>query len=294
MEPIGASIEQAMAKLLPLLPPEVTKGIESAMAMSPEQRLEEKCRAANGSALSQKEREKSHILSCYSCDKCKNKGIVYFPSEGKMVIRQCACMSIRGSIMRANSSGLAETLKRCKFSNFREIVPWHTDVKRKVMEYAKNPVGWLYLAGQPGSGKTHLCTAALGRLIHTGMEARYMLWKNEGTALVGKVNSPEYQQELEPLLSVKVLYIDDFLKTERGESGRPVKPTTGHINLAFQIINSRYADRKLTILSSEHSIDEIISYDEALGSRIFEMAQKNAILLPWGPENNYRLRRDDE
>ena len=44
------------------------------------------------------------------------------------------------------------------------------------------------------------------------------------------------------------------------------------------------------IISTEKSIKEILMFDEAVGSRIVEMAQNNIITFPRGIENNYRLR----
>ena len=44
------------------------------------------------------------------------------------------------------------------------------------------------------------------------------------------------------------------------------------------------------IISTEKSLKEILMFDEAIGSRLIEMAQNNIITFPRGIENNYRLR----
>lgn len=76
----------------------------------------------------------------------------------------------------------------------------------------------------------------------------------------------EYQQIVEPLKMVRVLYIDDLFKTGRGQ-----EPTAADVNLAFEILNARYNDsRKITILSSEWTLESILNLDEGVGSRIYE------------------------
>lgn len=53
---------------------------------------------------------------------------------------------------------------------------------------------------------------------------------------------------------------------------------------------TRYCDRKITIISSEHTIDELISYDEAIGSRVYEMSRNSNAIIPQAIENNYRMK----
>jgi len=113
-----------------------------------------------------------------------------------------------------------------------------------------------------------------------------MLWKDESVRLKAVVtDGSEYSQIIEPLKKVDVLYIDDFLKTERGKF-----PTTGDVNIAFELINHRYINKKITIFSSERDVDEIIDIDEATGSRIYERT-KNGVYLSVSKDKskNYRL-----
>ena len=41
----------------------------------------------------------------------------------------------------------------------------------------------------------------------------------------------------------------------------------------FEIINYRYINKLPIIVSSEYSIDELLNFDEAIGSRIYEMCK---------------------
>lgn len=282
LEPIGEI-------KLPQRPPEIQTEIDRVMAMSPEQILLRLCKKMNDEPPESKEKEPD-IISCYNCEDCKNKLKIYFPLNGEISWKNCNCISIRGSLMRAKNSGLADELGRCKISTFNAVEPWQQDAKAKAAAYSKNPDGWLYMCGQVGGGKTHLCTAIVGKLIHKGMDAKYMRWKDDAAELKAKINDHEYQGLIEPFLYADVLYIDDFLKTGRGENTQAKRPSTGDLNLAFQIINNRYGGKKTTIISSEHTIDELISYDEAVGSRIYEMSSKNCIMIPIDIQNNYRMK----
>ena len=168
-------------------------------------------------------------------------------------------------------SGLTELLKRYTMENWEAREPWQKKLADMVHDYANNPSGWFLLSGTPGTGKTHLCTALCGILMERGMPARYMLWRDVSVRAKACVNDEvEYQALIEPLKRVKVLYIDDLFKTGKGQ-----QPTTGDVNLAFELINARYNDsRLLTVISSERSINEILDIDEGVGSRIYERAKE--------------------
>ena len=80
--------------------------------------------------------------------------------------------------------------------------------------------------------------------------------------------------------SVKVLYIDDFLKGTATEADR---------NIAFDLLNARYIKPSLlTIISSEWTISRVLDWDEAIGSRIAERS-KGCVLNITGSKN-YRLK----
>ena len=62
-----------------------------------------------------------------------------------------------------------------------------------------------------------------------------------------------------------------------------------NILIMFEIINHRYLNKLPIIVSTEYLVEEMLSYDEAIGSRIYEMS-KGFIVEVKGQENNYRLR----
>ena len=76
--------------------------------------------------------------------------------------------------------------------------------------------------------------------------------------------------------------LDDFL--------RKPNPTQSERSAAFDVINRRYNDGKITLVTSEHSIDELMNTDEAVASRIREMCGA-AYCMSIAPDRrkNYRL-----
>lgn len=173
--------------------------------------------------------------------------------------------------MRAiEKSGLSELLKRYKMDSWEERSPWQKMLAGMVRRYAERKDGWFFLAGSPGTGKTHLCTALCGMLMDQGFSVRYMLWRDVSVRAKACVNDKqEYYAIVEPLKRVSVLYIDDLFKMGKGQ-----EPTAGDVNLAFEILNARYNDpRLLTVLSSELTVEKIMDIDESVGSRIYERSK---------------------
>lgn len=68
-------------------------------------------------------------------------------------------------------------------------------------------------------------------------------------------------------------------------------PSQADLNLAFELINHRYINRLVTIVSTEHSPQELVSLDEATGSRIIEMAGEHVYAIAPDMKKNYRLRK---
>lgn len=220
------------------------------------------------------------------CPLCKNRGYSVEMRNGVPVSVECSCMAKRRSIKRMEKSGLGDMLKRYTFATYQTLESWQFSAKKMALDYLQDPGGrWFVASGCVGSGKSHLCTAICAELINAGLEVRYMRWKDDGGRMKAAVNdSAEYRRMVEPVKKVRVLYIDDFWKAGNGGV------TKGDIDLAFEILNARYNDSRLiTILSTELSLDQIMSIDEAVGSRIYERS-KGARLELTG-KKNWRLRR---
>lgn len=233
-------------------------------------------------------------LTGYDCPKCLNRGYTWKLGEGlEEIVQECSCMEIRRSIARLKNSGLSDMLERYTFQNWQTPELWQEKSKAIAQKYAAGRQGWFLAMGRPGSGKTHLCTAICGNLLKAGKSVRYMLWRDVAVQAKAAVNDEEeYYRIVNPLKTVDVLYIDDLFKTGGEErNGQKIKkaPSAADVNLAFELLNSRYNDRsKLTIISTERNMDELLDIDEAIGSRIYERSK--GYRLDFSNKPNWRLK----
>lgn len=231
-------------------------------------------------------------LQGYDCPKCKNRGYTYEPRENEgshywgFVSVQCDCMKIREEVSRRQRSGLNKLMQKYTFKTYNADEPWQREIVKNACDYVRNPDGWFFVGGQVGSGKTHICTAIVNSLISRGRAARYMIWNEEITNLKQAATDGEkYEGLIRSIQRADILYIDDFFKVAKGYG-----VTASDINTTFKIINYRYNEDLPTIISSELSISEIIKIDEALGSRIAEMAHGRDCYIAKDESKNYRYR----
>ena len=266
--------------MLEALPQEVRNLVSQRAA-----ELSSSVKAGGMSALVDMEKKSAEIfnrsargnLTGYDCPECLNRG--YFDvvdDNGHKFSKPCKCMEIRRSLRNIEKSGLKDLLESRTFDTWEATYDWQRNAASKACGYVRERSGWFYIGGTVGAGKTHLCTAICGSLLKRGYPVRYVLWRDFSTQAKALVNDDvAYQRMVEPLKRVKVLYIDDLLKTKKG-----AEPTPGDVNLLFEIINARYNDKNLlTIISTELSIDRLMEIDPAVGSRIYERSKKNCIQL---------------
>ena len=113
-----------------------------------------------------------------------------------------------------------------------------------------------------------------------------MCWPSESVRLKRQVNEEEYESGIREYKECDVLYIDDFFKVGRARDA--VKPSDADLKLAYQIVNARYLARKRTIVSSEWLVDELMAFDEATASRIYEMSKGYTLQVARDKGKNYR------
>lgn len=239
----------------------------------------------------------------YDCPVCKNKGVNYRISaeNGSIVAVPCSCIPIRETVKNAKSSGLGDLISKCTLSNFRTDHEWQKKAFETAKKFLSDPDGkWLFAGGQVGSGKTHLCTAVVRQLLGQGKRALYVIWRTEAQYLRSRVNEDEYRKRVDKLSEVPVLYIDDFLKIENGEYQRPKLmaapvPTSGDKHIAFDIINARYnRSDSITLISSEHFLDEINAFESAVASRIMERCHGGRFVIEIGRSVDRNMRYSND
>lgn len=214
------------------------------------------------------------------CPLCKNKGRI-FKMEGEYVVAdECGCMKKRRTIRNAHRSGLNELLK-FTVKSFEVKHEWQKVIRDKAVEYVKsNSNSWFVMLGQPGSGKTHLCSAIAKTFLDKEKEVKYIIWPIYIRELRNKMYG---QNDINAILKekqIEVLYIDDFLKGADSENA---------IELAFDLLNYRYNNNLTTIISSELLMDELNKKDAAIAGRIYQRAKEYLFQINKCDKNNYRL-----
>jgi DNA replication protein DnaC len=228
----------------------------------------------------------------YKCTKCRDTGWL---DMGNNTVAKCACRLAREAEDRLRRSGLAAALELQTFDTF--VVK--TDLQKRLKELGqryvqdlfadpKNPRRpWLYIGGNPGSGKTHICTAICGELLKANIGCLYMQWLDETRRLKALVNDEDFEDYVADYINIPVLYIDDLMKQKYTPH-----PTFSEadIKIAFTILNARYLQNKPTIISSEWDlIDQLLAADEGVFSRVYERCKGYTLTIERNPANNYRL-----
>lgn len=225
----------------------------------------------------------------YDCSICKNKEYVAkINADGDMVQVYCKCHKAREMLRKAQNSGLGNIIKDFSFDKFETTESWQKENKQFAMDFCKDEdAKWFFIGGQSGSGKSHLCTAICAHYIKQGKDTVYMIWMEDSVKLKALRNEyEEYQNIMQKFKEAEVLYIDDFLKVRNGE-----EPTTGDINVAFELLNHRLLSKdKITIISSEKTMHDLLMYDQATMSRVYQKAGKYKINIKSDINKNYRLK----
>lgn len=224
--------------------------------------------------------------------KCDGTGWLYIEKGGTIYCKACECQEIEKMKNILKQSGISEEFQNITFQTYQTYNEPTKQAKILAIEYIKNfdeikqsRYNSIAFLGQVGAGKTHLSIAIANNLLSKGIPVMYMPYRDKVTELKHLLTYKEddeesYNKEINKLKQCKVLLIDDLFKGKLTDTDK---------NIMFEILNSRYLAHLPIIVSSEFSIDRLIDFDEAIGSRIVEMC-KDYIFQFEGQENNYRLR----
>jgi DNA replication protein DnaC len=226
------------------------------------------------------------------CAVCGGDGWILHEADGYRSSEKCQCRLAQEAERRIRNSGLSLVLDGWTFDAFKDEQPYQKTMKETALRYTKTILdggnAWLYMGGQVGSGKSHLCTAVCGELLRTKYPVKYMRWVTDSGNLKGYVTDREAFSDAMEYKEAKVLYVDDLFKMQHWPGKRP-RPTDADIRVAFELFDYRYAERKPTIITSEWMLStELMDIDAGTFSRMYEMSKGYLVEIAPGKGKNWR------
>lgn len=236
-----------------------------------------------------------------NCERCKNRGHFWIvtknPLFGCYAETQipCRCAKTRSIIRKLNNAGLQNVVRDYTFDKYKTPDKWQESVKQKAMRFCQDDQNkWFFIGGQSGAGKSHLATAIAVHYIKQGMDVEYMQWLEDIKRIKSYMkDGEEYERQMKQFKEAPVLYIDDLFKEGNGVNSDDNLFTQTDVRCTFEIINYRYNNPQLvTIISSEKTIPDMVSIDEAFAGRIAERTQAAGYCINLGRDikKNWRLK----
>ena len=207
-----------------------------------------------------------------TCPICKGeKGKFFVDEQGYGVWKPCECWYRERKEKILKFANIPDKYKGARFSNYETDIYQNAAAMRKlkklceayVNEFKESNKGLYIYSETKGSGKTRMACTIANELMKKNVGVKF---STMGTILEKLKDSwndeSEYTESKlkDELKSVDVLIIDDF-----GVD----KSTEWVNNQVYDIINSRYNDKKTTIYTSNTSMSNA-KYDSRILSRITE------------------------
>lgn len=227
----------------------------------------------------------------FHCSACNNKGYTVKLVGEEIIQVTCKCDKARRSLKYLQASGLQAVVKKYNLGAFEAREEWQHEIlegaKRYIEDIRRGSDSWFFISGVSGSGKTHICSAIAIQLLRECREVRYMMWRDDSRKLKATINDPGCPIGI--YKNVDVLYVDDLFKIGRAARGEPSHPSGADITLAYEILNYRYVNRKVTIISTEYSLADIKEMDAAIAGRIRDCSGAYLFNIGTDDRRNYRF-----
>lgn len=226
----------------------------------------------------------------YKCLNCKDTGYeIINQVKGQPVIKECACKKKERLKQQWKDNGFNILCNDLTFKGFNAE---RNKVSKRIKEIAEDYINKFICSqfetnnsiaflGEPGTGKTHICTSIALELLKQGFNTVYFPYRDCMDEMIDlrMDDKNKYQSKLSKYQKCSILFFDDVFKGGY---------TDAEIKLLFKIVNYRYVNRLPIIVSSECLSNELLDIDRAIGSRIIEMAKGRTLDIV-GKEYNQRL-----
>lgn len=190
-----------------------------------------------------------------TCTKCRGTGWEFLPALRQS--RPCSCRKTNQQDTLLTRARIPLRFKNCNLGNYypqgKPNSPEHTSQARAqqdchhfLKEYPAIDYGLLFL-GPCGVGKTHLSAAVINKLITwKNVPCLFYDFRDLLKEIQGSYNPNTHATEsvvLDPVYKAEVLVLDEL-----GAN----KPTAWVQDTITQIINTRYNEKKITIITSNY------------------------------------------
>ena len=215
------------------------------------------------------------------CPRCGDAGWLVEHADGRRLARSCDCRTAGIRKRKLEAAGIPERYREDTIDNFNERTPALArakDAARNFVDVYPVVDAGLLFVGPSGRGKTHLACAILSELILSkGVSGLYADFSD----LLLKIQTsfrPDADVSKESLLTpyaeAELLVLDEL-----GAS----KPHPWVLDVLYNLLNTRYNRRRITIATSNYEDEPDASAGERerledrlnyrLRSRLYEMCQ---------------------
>ena len=183
------------------------------------------------------------------CSKCDGTGWKPVEAEGVRRLSRCDCFALDRSDRLLRAAQIPKRYEYCSLENFDNPRKNQKLKQAKVVAkgYAKEyPLDYgLLFVGPSGVGKTHLAVSVLRKLIEVkGIEGRFYDFHHllqEIQSTYESLSKSSKSAVLQPVLNIEVLLLDELTAP---------RPTDWMRETLAYVINSRYNDKKVTLITT--------------------------------------------
>jgi len=200
-----------------------------------------------------------------ACPVCGGTGWKNVRSGRQRRVTRCDCaLQIQEQHLR-NASGIPARYLECEFQNYAaDFNPGLAAAKITLEKWAEQyplDASGLLLVGPSGVGKTHLSVAAMKRLIQKGIACLFCDYRELLKRIQNSYNPSVQATELEvlkPIFETEVVLLDDL---------GAVKPSEWVWDTVSLILNSRYNEKRTTLITSNYLDGPSAAADGVEGAR---------------------------
>ncbi len=196
-----------------------------------------------------------HVVAI--CSLCEDSGLRIVEEDGRRVARACECRIERRAARMLERARIPKRYEHCSLDNFesgyrgasKSLAAAHLRARKFVEGYPVETAGTgLLLTGSIGVGKTHLAVGMLQALVVErgayGLFYDYRdLLKQVQNSYNQKVAATE-MEVLQPVFDAEVLVLDEL---------GAAKPSEWVWDTVAHILNTRYNDRRTTIITTNYA-----------------------------------------